>query len=247
MRRDLSAEELLGRLARHADEIRSVRAYAEMEYRGPKDKLHVNEVIVVERPDHLRIEMLSTFGVALQITTDGQMLRAYHRGDKTFYSGGATGENLARFTRLELGVRDIADLLVGLPPRRERRGPSGIAFDEEAGLWRLSSPLEGGDTLDVWLDPEDFLPKRVEEISRDGARLYTASFANHQSAGGVAVPTEIRLELPEQQAGITLRYSNVGVNQPLAASLFHFEAPEGAKRVDLDRLSESREANPVSP
>ncbi len=239
MRRDVSAEELLHRLGRHADAIRSLRVYAEMEYRDPKDKLHVNEVIVVERPDHLRIEMLSTFGVALQITADGGTLRAYHRGDKTFYSGRATAENLARFTRLALGVRDIADLLVGLPPQRDRRGPSGIAFDEELELWRLSSPLAGGDTLDVWLDPEDFRPKRVEEISRDGARVYMASFADHQSVGGIAVPTEIRLVLPEQQATLTLRYSSIGVNQALAASLFQFEAPAGAKQVDLDAMSQA--------
>jgi outer membrane lipoprotein-sorting protein len=234
---EVSAERLLASIDDRAAALRTFRALAQMHYVGPKESLAVKEVVAVQRPDRLRIEMMSAFGVALQITSDGQRLCAYHRGDRTFYRGRASADNLARFTRLDLGLSDMVDLLVGLPPARERRGRPSIAFERPQGWWRVSSGLTNGGTLDVWFDPDSVLPVRASETDAQGSVRYVAGYAQFQTFAGLAMPTEVRFEIPDQHSKIELRYSNVSVNTELSPALFSFEAPVGSKIVDLDALA----------
>jgi len=234
---EVSAERLLAAIDERAATLRTFRALAQMHYVGPSDSLAVKEVVAVQRPDRLRIEMMSAFGVALQITSDGQQLYAYHRGDRTFYRGRASAENLARFTRLDLELADVADLLVGLPPTRERRGRPAIAFERPQGWWKVSSALTHGGTLEVWFDPDSLLPVRASEADPQGNVRYVAGYAQYQTVAGLAMPTEVRFEIPGQRAKIELRYSNVSVNVELSSALFSFEAPPGSKIVDLDAIS----------
>jgi outer membrane lipoprotein-sorting protein len=233
----LAAKDLLARLDARSSSVRSFRALAEMRYTGPQERLNVKEVVLIERPDRLRIEMMSPFGVALQIATDGRRLCAYIRDERTYYTGEATPENLARFTRLELGIHDITDLLVGLPPGRERRGRPKITFEEPTALWRVSAPLADGGTQILWFDHEDLLPVRSEEVDPEGVRRYTTSYGDYREIDGVDVPHHVRLEISAQNEALDLSYSNVTLNLSVSGGLFRFEAPPGAKLVDLDQLA----------
>jgi len=232
----VSAKQLLDALEARATSLRSFRALADMHYVGPNDKLGIREVVVVERPDHLRIEMMSTFGIALQIATDGKTVCAFHRGDHVYYRGKATLDNLARFTRLDLELRDIADLLVGLPPSRPRAEGAALAYDRTLGQWRVSGSLEHGAKLDLWFDPDGLSLARAVETSAEGSVRYEASFAEYVLADGVSVPAWVRFEVPDQGAKIELRYSKISVNPELAPTLFQFDPPPNTKIVDLDRL-----------
>lgn len=233
---EVSAEALLAKLDARSKAIHSFRALAEMRYVGEREKLAVREVVVVERPDRLRIEMMSAFGVALQIASDGERVCAYHRGDQTFYHGRATIENLARFTRLELAVHDIADLLIGIPPRRERTGRPTLSFERPQGLWRVSTQLAGGDTQTLWFEPEGLLPVRASEVDSAGNTKYLATYADYTTVSNVDVPDRIRFDLPGQGAQVELRYSERTLNGESDPGLFCFDPPAGSKVVDLDAL-----------
>jgi outer membrane lipoprotein-sorting protein len=234
---EVSAERLLASIDDRAAALHTFRALAQMHYVGAKESLAVKEVVAVQRPDRLRIEMMSAFGVALQIASDGQRLCAYHRGDRTFYRGRASADNLARFTHLDLELSDVVDLLVGLPPLRERRGRPSIAFERPQGWWKVSSDLTNGGTLALWFDPDSLLAVRASEADPQGNVRYVAGYAQYQTFAGLEMPTEVRFEIPDQQAKIELRYSNVSVNTDLSTALFSFEAPVGSKIVDLDALA----------
>jgi outer membrane lipoprotein-sorting protein len=231
----LAARDLLARLGARYGKLKSFKALAEMDYEGNGDRLHVAEAVVVERPDRLRIEMMSPFGVALQIACDGRRLFAYHRGEKTFYGGGATADNLSRFTRLPLQARDVADLLVGLPPGRERRGRSRIEFEEPTDLWRVTAPLADSGLQILWFDRERLLPVRTEEVDRDGSRRYLTRYADYREIAGIDIPHEIELEIPAEDTKVRLTYSGIELNGKVSASLFRFQPPPGSRQVDLDR------------
>jgi len=230
----VSAENLLGGVDQRSASLRSFRALADMHYVGPKDKLAVKEIVAIERPDRLRIEMMSAFGVALQIASDGARLSAYHRGEQTYYRGKATPDNLARFTRLDLALRDVADLLIGLPPGRHRLGRPSIAFEPPQGFWRVTTALADGGSQTMWFDPDTLFAVRAEEADRSGTVLYKAAYSNYTTVSGVAIPREVRFEVPEQSAKIDLRYSDISLNGDLPPELFSFAPPAGAKVVDLD-------------
>lgn len=231
-----TASQLIAKLDARSRAIRSFRALAAMKYTDAKDKISVKEVVVVERPDRLRIEMMGAFGVALQIATDGKTLYAFHRGERTFYTGRATMLNLARFTRIQIGVEDIADLLMGIPPKRSRVGDPTMRFETAEKSWRVSTQSHAGDTSTVWFDPESLMPTKSTEIDRRGRVKYAATYFDYETIAGVALPTRVRFEIPAQEAQVELRYSNLSVNPALEPSLFLFESPSGAKIVDLDAL-----------
>lgn len=216
--------------------LHSFRALADMHYVGPSDRIAVKEVVAVERPDHLRIEMMSAFGVALQIASDGDRLSAYHRGERTYYKGRATPDNLARFTHLELALGDIARLLIGLPPARQRIGRPLMAFEKPQGLWRVSTAIAGGGLQTVWFDPDTLLPVRAEETDSNGIVQYSARYASYTNVAGIDVPSEVRFEVPQQSAKIDLRYSDISLNAELSKNLFAFDPPPGARIVDLDAI-----------
>jgi outer membrane lipoprotein-sorting protein len=233
----VSADALLSAIDDRSAAVQTFRALAQMHYVGSSDTLAVKEVVAVERPNRLRIEMMSAFGVALQIASDGSRLCAYHRGDRTFYRGRATAANLSRFTRLDLELGDVVDLLIGLPPHREWRGRPSIAFERPEGYWRVETSLSDGGSLTVWFDPDSLLPVRATESSATGAVRYTAKYGRYSLVSGVAMPAAVRFEVPEQETKIDLRYSEVSLNANLAAGLFTFDAPAGSKIVDLDAVS----------
>jgi outer membrane lipoprotein-sorting protein len=233
----VSAEGLLATVDERSASLHSFRALADMHYVGPKDKLAVKEIVAVERPDRLHIEMMSAFGVALQIASDGERLSAYHRGERTYYRGKATADNLARFTRLELDLRDVADLLIGLPPGRQRVGRPSIAFEPPQGFWRVTTALVDGGSQTMWFDPDTLFALRAEEADRRGNVLYRATYASYTTVSGMSVPSEVRFEVPEQSAKIDLRYSDISLNGRLSPELFSFAPPPGAKVVDLDEVA----------
>ncbi len=232
----ITAEELIGNLDRRADSIRTFRALAAMKYVDGTEKLAVKQVVVVERPDHLRIEMMGAFGVAVLIAADGKTLRAYHRGERTFYSGKATQQNFARFARMQLDLSEVADLLIGIPPRKSRVGTPTMRFERPEGLWRVATTSASGDTVTVWFDPDGLMPTKSTEVDREGRVKYAASYLDYQTVAGVAMPARVRFEIPAQGAQVELRYSNLAVNATLEPNLFKFEAPGGARLVDLDKL-----------
>lgn len=235
---NVTADALLEKLDDRARAIQSFRALAAMKYADARQKLAVKEVVVVERPDRIRIEVMGAFGVALQIVSDGETLRAYNRGERTFYSGKATVENFARFTRLELGLGDVADLLLGLPPTRSRAGRATLRFDAPEGFWRVATRSDAGDTTTVWFDPDTLRPSKSTEVDRRGRVKYAASYYDYQTVGGVDFPARVRFEIPAQEAQVELRYSNLSVNGALEPNLFQFDAPSGARIVDLDTLAD---------
>jgi outer membrane lipoprotein-sorting protein len=228
------ASEIFRILDERSASLRSFRGVADVGLRDPSQTLHGRQVVIVDRPDRLRIDVLSTFGVILQVASDGERIRAFDRGERTFYSGRASSPNLARFTRLDLRLSAIAGLLVGVPTAPRRTESARIELEPETALWRVTSPLEAGGTEHLWIDPTTFLPVRTELVGPRGVRQYDARFADWRVVAGVEIPHRIELDAPASETSITLSYTEVDVNPELRAALFRFEPPSGVTIVDLD-------------
>ena len=210
-----------------------------MRYVGPNDSLAAKQVVVAERPNRLRIEVMSAFGVSLQMASDGVRLSAYHRGEQTYYRGRATRQNLARFTRLDLALPDIVDLVMGLPPHGPRIGHPTFAFEPPLALWRVTTALADHGAFTLWFDPDRLLPTRALAVHPDGKIAYDARFADYRPASGVEIPRTVRFDLPEQDTKVELKYSDVSLNVEVSPRLFYFDPPPGAKIVDLDEPAQA--------
>lgn len=217
-------------LARRAA-IRGLRALARTTYTAPSESRGVRQLIVVERPDRLRLEILSPFGVAFVLTTADGALSAYDGDEGTFYRGAATAENLARYTQVGLPAQVAVDILLGTPPFAQ--SGSGVV-SSDAG--RIKLWQETGSRVHVTWFTETLEPARYEQRDDEGHVLIRASFAEFAELERLRVPTRLAIDLPASQQRIDIALREPELNPPVPDSIFALAMPPGSTVVDLDRV-----------
>jgi hypothetical protein len=214
-----SAHELLETLAARRAAISTLRARARL--RAGLEGVWTREALLVARPDALRIDVLTPFGLALAVGARADVLWAYPPAERTRYEGAATPTNLNRFLGAPLEVADIVDILLGVPPAREVTGPPELSVTRERE-YQLTLPLAGG-TQTIWFAGDSRAVLRAEERRAGGIALRVA-FAEYKDG----FPRALEIGAPASGASVRLAYDQVEPNATLDASLF---APPPASRV----------------
>lgn len=230
-----SAADLEAALDARREAVHSLRALARLRYRDPDASGAARQAIVVARPDRVRVEVLSVFGAVFVLTAEDGAMTAYARDEGTVYRGQASLENLQRYARLFMPVRDLVDVVLGTPPPRPAR-QERVSFDAEAGGIRLWRALDDGAQI-VWFN-DATLPVAAEERRGDGHALWHATFTHYEDHDGIPLATQVGLDLPMAERSIDIRLEDVDVNPTLDASIFAFQAPPGSKVVNLDHVAD---------
>jgi hypothetical protein len=213
------ADVLLARLAARRDAVGSLRARARV--KAGLAALWTHEALLVRRPDCLRIDVLSPFGLALAVGARGPLLWAYPPAERTRYEGPSTPENLQRFLGAAVTVPDVVDVLLGGPPARRPVAPATVASEPD-GRARLTVPLADG-VQTVWFAPGTLDVVAAEEAHSDGEALRVA-FDEHRDG----FPRMITVASTASGAEARLAYEDVEVNAPVDTALC---APPPAGRV----------------
>ncbi len=228
-----SASELLARVAAERGRVRGLRAQADSEIVGPDGTLRASEVLLVEPPDRLRIEVLSTFGVAWILATDGERLDIYSRPEETVYRGRPTRDLIAHYLPVPLAIDDLTDLLLGRPPALAITRARDVAWERDTGLVRLTLGLVDGGIATLWFDGRSGLLRRSEERDRDDVLRYDLRIAAHRVVGEHLLPSDLTILTPAA-VSVRLAYANCDVNPRLAPELFRIPAVVGAREVRLN-------------
>jgi hypothetical protein len=223
------ARELAQALIQRAAELRSLRALAGVYYSGTDGKGSFQEVVLVHRPDRLRLETLSPMGAVLILTASADEITGFHTREGVFYRGKSSPENLYRFTQIPLGVEEVTAVLMGLPPAAAE------------GEWRNEGPsigraLGGGWKETITFHPYQPLPIRWQRLSPDGKVEMSARFSDFIATPAGQFPLKIVLEAPAQQRRLEITYKEPELNVDLASALFIQQKPENAREVPLDSL-----------
>ena len=214
-----TATGLLEELAARRAAVQSLRARVRL--RAGLAGMWVREVLLVRRPSSVRIDVLSPFGLALAVGTDGGLLWAYPAGQGTRYEGAATPANLARFLGTPATVADVVDVLLGTAPRRTPAGPSTLRATSR-GEYELVVPLaDGAQRLRFAGDPLRLIA--ADETHRDGAALHV-TFADFRDG----FPHALELASAEKSARASVVYDAAEPNAAVDAALF---APPPASHV----------------
>ena len=128
-----TARELQARIETERGRLRSLRTLADSEITGPDGTFKTSEVLLIEPPDHLRIEVLTPFGVTWILATDGRVLDVYSRQEETVYRGRPTPDLIDHYLPVPLALADLTELLLGRPPRRAVARPEGVGWEAETG------------------------------------------------------------------------------------------------------------------
>ena len=183
--------------------------------------LWTRQAVLVRRPDAVRIDVLSPFGVALALGTEDGALWIWPPSQGVRHEGSASPENLARILGTPLAMRDLVDVLLGLPPKREPVAPP-TARRTDAGEWEVVLPLADG-VQTLWFDEATSELRRAAEQRGEGPVL-RVGFGDYQAG----FPRTIAVEAPMLQSTATLAYDDVEIDPTLDDALF---APPPAPRV----------------
>jgi hypothetical protein len=225
-----SAEQLVGRLAQRRTALTSLRAVAHLRYASPEESHKAKQLVVVARPDRLRLEILSPFGAVFVLAAADGQLAAWARDEATVYRGAASEANLGRYALVDVSVATAVDLLLATPPMRALPGSVVSANDGDIELWEDS----GRAVRVAWFAPDTLEPVRYEHRDPDGGVRLRAGFAAYAAIGGVRVAQDVTIELPREQRRIDIALSDVEVNPALPAAVFALATPPGSRVVDLD-------------
>jgi len=220
-------DDLLRYLAQRGAAFKSLRALAGVRYEGPDGRHSFQEVVLIERPDKLRLETLSPLGALLILTAADGELASLAQQAGVFYRGKSSPENLYRYTQIPLGVRELTAVLMGLPPA-----------NVDGGEWKVEGPAvaraRAGWKEAITFDAARPLPVRWQLFNPEGKIEMSARFSDFADTPAGPFPLKIFLEAPAQKRRLEIVYKEPEVNVELASALFVQQKPENAREVPLD-------------
>ncbi len=183
----------------------------------------VSQVLFLEKPKSLRAEALSPFGQAmLMLATDGEELTVFVPGERTFYRGDATLENIQRLLRIPLRLEDLVRLILYDIPVVDARSRSLEA--DPAGGYRMLLQGGGGLRQEILFDPSRRL---VSTAYFRGEELALRVGYGRFREGDPAFPLTVKLEMPGQDSSAEVNFTELRTNVAIPATRFRLTPPEG--------------------
>lgn len=226
-----SAGEVIASLTSREQSLASFRGQARLVYEGPQGTAKSSQIIAVQSPDRVRIDVMSPFGPSYTVAAYGDRLRAYDRGEKVLYVGSATAENLRKYTRVQLKIDVLARLIRGLPPLIN--GDAAGHVEAEGAAWRWESRVEPRGLLRVDLDRGDLRPLRASFTASTALDSLSVEFDQYEDVDGIAVPHRIRARLGDG-GQVELEYSRIWRAVQLTDTAFQIDPPSGVRVVGMD-------------
>jgi hypothetical protein len=214
---------LLEGLARAGDARRSLRAVARLGIEGPAGEARAKQVLLVERPAQLRVEILGLLDQRVAVlTTDGVEYRLFRAEDRSL-TGGPVHPAL---------LWDVAGLAV-TPEQAVRLLLAAPAWPDEARLvgghqladGRVELSLRVPEAAESFRIAFDAAGRLLEWMRLDahGEPLQAARWSDHRPLGDDSFPYQLDLEEHATGARAQVRFLSVELNPVLAPDLFELQ------------------------
>lgn len=222
--RPTTASELVGDIAARRASVTSLRARVRL--RSGLARIWTRQAMLVRRPSAIRIDVLSPFGLALALGTEGKTLWAFPPQQRVRYEGPASPANFARLLGTPLGVGDLVDVLLGVPPARQTIGEPELARDGEEYV--LTLRYRGGSQI-VRFAADTLQMTHVEE-RRDGAAPLQVTFGDYRD--GFARALDL---VGEKGVTASIAFDDVEPNAAIDATAF--DPPPAPTVLPLERAA----------
>jgi len=215
-------DQLVGRLQQLARAYSSLRGLAKVRLATGEGVRTSSQVLIAERPDRFRVEVLAMFGTPLAIlASDGSLFSAYLPGRSEFYRGPASADNLRRFIRLPLAARDLVGLLLYQPPLLENRDSWAVTTPQGPQLI-----LENASGAHQEIEFDSGLRVVASRyFDAEGTLQLSARYDQFASESGF--PSRMQLQLPGEELTAEIEFSELEINAAIDAGLFRLAPPAG--------------------
>ena len=211
--------------------LASMQTPAVMEYTAGDQHVKAKEEIVVRRPDKLRVEAMSPFGVALLLAAQGSELAIFEPGRNRFMRGAATAETLDRYVRIPMAPADAVGLLMGLAPPAFVLNANADTVSSEGGMMIASYGDSASGPRELGFSGGNLA--MVRETAGDGRVNYEVRYSDYHDIGGVMFPYVVDATFPAAGSHVTFRYIRPIVNGVIPDSTFVLTPAPGATLMNL--------------
>lgn len=204
---------------------------------GPDTGGSTRGAMLIEDPDHLRMEVLTPLRTPLlTVASDGTALHAWSQQRATFYRGDEAAAVLAELTSGAVSIADVVTLLTGgLPlesaPVLSSQGIDGgveyvLEGPENMRMRALVAPRRG------FVRELDVAPATTPGGTELGQPLLEVRVEEVVRTGKYLVPAELVIRLPTVGWTVELSFTSWKV-LPEVPPVFELAVPRGAKEEDL--------------
>jgi hypothetical protein len=214
------ADRLLADLAGSARGVQRYQAVLKVRGEGPDGRFSATEVLIFQRPDRVRVELLATFGPSrwIAVTRDGRITVLFPK-TREYLEESAVEDVVAALLGIRLSPPEVMAILdgSGLPLAGER----SLRAERRGDRIRIALP---SGTVDVEAD-------QVREAQAAGYRvIYPTEWKDMQRQ----VPD--RIDIVSEKLEASLSVEDLDINVRLDPEAFVVSLPDGAGRLALAQI-----------
>jgi outer membrane lipoprotein-sorting protein len=215
--------------------VTSVQGLAKIKVHTSEKSLTGTQVVLAEKPNRLRAEILSPFGSPLLLlAADGKKLGVSLPSRNIFYTGEATAANLGRFVQIPLRLTDLISVLLYQPPMIAVLSEEAFALQEGGWLLVRYSALRRQElTFNHARHLVEVSYYKQDEFYKPDKLFMKINYGRF-SEDGDHFPQLFNIELPEAKTTASLKFSDLETNGTLRPGIFQLTPPKGATVVSLD-------------
>jgi hypothetical protein len=211
---------LLRGLAARGAERHSLRGVAKVALEGPGGASRSRQILVVERPSRLRVEVQGFLSQLVAVlVSDGERFELFRAQDGSIEQGDVQPGILYQVAGIPLRPEAVVEVLLGAPELGGQAlpGPAALLSDGDV---RIDLVEEAGVGLRrLQFDPEANL-RRLEVRTDDGELAWRVSFEDYRPVGGLSFAHDIVLEFPLAEARAEVTFQQVELNPELPPEVF---------------------------
>lgn len=211
--------EALERLQERTQGRRALRAQARVSLEGAHGSSFARHLLILERPDRLRLEILGLVGQRVAVlASDGEHYDLYRAETGKVEQGRVHPGLLAEVAGVPLAPTDLIALLLGVPPREVHEPVSAQRGAD--GRLALAFDLPEGGRQHLLLDGEGRLAAVRLEGEGAGA-LVDAGYAEPDPTSGF--PHRVTLEFSSAGVRADVQFRRVELEPSLGDGLFRLD------------------------
>ena len=230
--RNGEARRLTAALAERGRLLGSMQTTAVMEYTAGDRHVKAREDIAVSRPDNLRVDARSPFGVALVMAARGGELAVFEPERNRFMRGAATAQTLDRYVRDPDGACGCGGPVDGTCARRFHAGTGGRRRAPDDGAMLVAAYGGAGSELRQAGFSGGNLAM-LRDTAADGQVRYEVRYSEYHDIGGLMFPYVVDADFPPAQSHVTFHYVRPIINGNIPPSRFVLTPAPGAAIMNL--------------
>jgi hypothetical protein len=211
-----------------AAERHALRGRASLAVDGEALRLRTRQILVVERPSRLRVEVQNPLGQTLAVlVTDGGQYELFQAGARARETGPVQPGLLWRVAGIALTPEEAIALVLGAPPLDEPLVPQRASTTSQGEIEVELAGEAGRAGHRLVFDAQGRL-RRFERLKpRDFELEWSASYDGYRAVAGVELAHTIGFQVSSPQARAEIELSDVELNPELPPDIFRLRPDAG--------------------